>query len=189
MHALARIRLTVARHPWVYWLVISAVAGVVALGAARAMAGVDAARRSWGEQEAVWVASTAIEPGQPIHADRRQVPRALAPPSAVVVAPVEAVARQHISPGEIITEVDLASRGASGLIPDGWLAFAVPAAVAHFAAGDHLRVYSGDQFLAAGVVVDRGESELMVAVPIEAAPAMATALLANTVTIALTPGP
>ncbi|MGZ4765698.1 MAG: hypothetical protein ACXVH5_07050, partial [Ilumatobacteraceae bacterium] len=73
MHVLARIRLMVARHPWVYWLVISALAGVVALGAARAMAAVDAARRSWGEQEAVWVASAAAEPGQPIQADRRQV--------------------------------------------------------------------------------------------------------------------
>jgi hypothetical protein len=189
MHVLARIRLIVARHPWVYWLVISAVAGVVALGTERAMAGVDAARRSWGEQEAVWVASAAIEPGQPIRADRRQVPRALAPASAVIVAPVDAVARQRISPGEIITDIDLAVRGAAGLIPDGWVAFAVPSAVAHFAPGDHLRVYSGDQFVAAGVVVNSGESELLVAIPIESAPAMATALLANTVTLALTPGP
>ena len=189
MHVLARIRLTVARHPWVYWLVISAVAGAVALGAGRAMAGVDAARRSWGEQMEVWVASTAIEPGQPIRADRHQVPRAVAPASAVNVSPADSVARQHIAPGEIITDDDVAARGPAGLIPDGWLAFAVPAAVAHFAPGDRVRAYSGDQFVAAGVVVDRGESELMVAIPVEAAPAMTTALLANTVTIALTPGP
>jgi hypothetical protein len=135
------------------------------------------------------VASAAIEPGQPIHADRRQVPRALAPTSAVADDPVDAVARQRISPGEIITEVDLAAGGAAGLIPDGWLAFAVPAVVAHFAPGDHVRVYSGDQLVAAGMVVDRGESAVMVAIPIEAAPAMATALLANTVAIALTAGP
>ncbi len=189
MHVLARIRLTVARHPWVYWLTISALAGVVALGAERAMAGVDAARRSWGEQEAVWVASAAIEPGQPIHADRRQVPRALAPASAVIDDPVDDAARQHIASGEIITEPDLAAGGAAGLIPDGWLAFAVPAAVAHFAPGDHVRVYSVDQFVAAGVVVGRGESEVMVAIPIDAAPVMVTALLANTVAVALTPGP
>ena len=189
MHVLARIRLTVARHPWVYWVVISALAGVVAIGAARAMAGVDAARRSWGKQEAVWVAPVAIEPGQPIHADRRQVPRALAPASAVTDDPVDGVARQHISPGEIITEADLAAGGAAGLIPDGWVAFAVPAAVAHFAPGDHVRVYSGDQSVAAGLVVDRGEAEVMVAIPIAAAPAMATALLANTIAIALTSGP
>ncbi|MGZ4740796.1 MAG: hypothetical protein ACXV5U_08930 [Ilumatobacteraceae bacterium] len=189
MHVLARIRLMVARHPWVYWLVISALAGVVALGAARAMAAVDAARRSWGEQEAVWVASAAAEPGQPIQADRRQVPRALAPASAVIDDPADAPARQRIASGEIITELDLAAGGAAGLIPHEWLAFAVPAAVAHFAPGDHVRVYSGDQFVAASLVVGRDDSAVMVAIPIESAPAMATALLANTVAVALTPGP
>lgn len=189
MHVLARIRLGLARHPWAYWVVVSVVATIVAVSASRAMAGVDAARRSWGEQEAVWVASAAVEPGQPIRADRRQVPRALAPESAVRVAPVDAVARQRIARGAIITDVDLAARDPVGLIPDGWVAVAVPAAIGHFAAGDHVRVYAREQFVAAGVVIDRGESDLMVAIPVDAAPAMATALLANAVTIALTPDP
>ena len=184
---LARIRLGLARHPWAYWLVVSAVATLVAVTASRAMAGVDAARRSWGEQEEVWVASAALEPGQPIRADRRQVPRALAPESAVSVAPADAVARQRIARGAIITDVDVAASGPAGLIPDGWVALAVPAAIGHFATGDHVRVYSGDQFVAGGVVVDRSESDVMVAIPVDAAPAMATAILATNVTIALTP--
>ena len=189
MHLLARVRLAVARHPWAYWLAIAVVAGAVALGAARAMASVEAQRRSWGELQTVWVASAAIEPGQPIRADRREVPRAVAPPGAVSVAPGDVVARQRIGAGEIINAVDLAARGAAGLIPDGWVAFAVAAPVEHFAPGDHLRVYSGDRLVAAGVVVDFDESGLMVAIPVEAAPVMATGLLADSVTIALTPGP
>lgn len=189
MHLLARVRLALARHPWAYWLVVAVVAGMVSLGAARAMARVEAQRRSWGEQRTAWVASTAIEPGQPIHADRREVPTAVVPADAVRVAPGDVVARQRIGAGEIITTVDLAARGPASLIPDGWLAFAVPMPVEHFAAGDYVRVYSGDRFVATGVVVDHVESELMVAIPVEAAATMAAALLTDTVTIALAPGP
>ena len=186
---LARIRLVLARHPWAYWLVVSVVAAMVAVSVSRAMAGVEAARRSWGDQEAVWVASAAIEPGQPIRAEHRQVPLALAPESAITAVAPDAVAHQHIARGAIITEVDVAAPGPTGLIPDGWLAFAIPAASAHFAAGDRLRVYAGDQFVAAGLVIDRGEADVMVAIPVDAGPAMAAAILANNVTIALTPNP
>jgi hypothetical protein len=189
MHLLARVRLALARHPWAYWVVIAVVAGAVSLGAAGAMASVESQRRSWGEQQTVWVASAAIEPGQPIRAHRREVPRAVVPTDAVGVAPGDAIARQRIGVGEIITNVDLAGRGPASLIPDGWVAFAVTAAVEHFAPGDHLRVYWGDRFVAAGMVIDHDDSKLMVAIPIDAAPTMATALLADSVTIALTPGP
>jgi hypothetical protein len=189
MHLLARLRLMVARHPSVYWLAIAAAAGAVALGATHAMARVDAARRSWGDAEVVWMATAAIEPGQPILADRRSVPRAVVPIGAVTEAPGDVVARQRIGLGEIITDLDLAAPGPAGRIPDGWVAFAMPSTVGHFAAGDNLHVYSGDQLVAAGVVVEAGESEVMVAVPGEAAPALSTALLTDTVTLALTSGP
>jgi hypothetical protein len=179
----------VARHPWTYWLVIAVVAGAVGLGVEQALAGVDAARRSWGEHHTVWMASTAIEPGQPIVATRRDVPHVVVPVGAVDEAPTHAVARQHVGPGEIITDIDVASGGTSGLIPTGWVAFAVPASVDHFATGDHVSVYSGDQLVAAGLVVDTGESELMVAIPADAAPALAAGLLADAVTLGLTPGP
>jgi hypothetical protein len=162
---------------------------MVAVGVSRAMAGIEAARRSWGEQEEVWVASAAVEPGQPIRAARRRFPQAVVPESAVTVVDPDAVARQHIARGAILTEVDVAAPGPAGLIPDGWLAFAIPAAGAHFAVGDRLRVYAGDQLVAAGVVIGRGDADLMVAIPVDVGPAMATAILANNVTIALTPDP
>ena len=69
------------------------------------------------------------------------------------------------------------------------MAFVVASPGDHFAIGDHLRVYSGDQLVAAGLVVDQGESALMVAIPEAAAPMMATGILADAVTIGLIPRP
>ena len=48
---------------------------------------------------------------------------------------------------------------------------------------------SSDHLVAAGLVIDVGESELMVAIPAAAAPAMSTALLADAVTLGLTSNP
>ena len=189
MHLLAWVRLTTTRHPWIYWCAVALVASGVGLGTARSMARVDAARRSWGDHQTVWVAAAAIEPGQPVVADRRDIPRAMTPVGALATAPVDVVARQSIGAGEIITNVDIAAGGSAGLVPHGWVAFVVGSPGDHFAIGDHLRVYSGDQLVAAGLVVDRGESELMVAVPEAAAPMMTTGILADAVTIGLTPGP
>jgi hypothetical protein len=187
MHQLAWVRLMVARHPWIYWLSITVVAGMVGLGAARALADVDAARRSWGEVETVWVASAATEPGQPIAPEARSMPRAVVPAGAVRSVPEGLIARQRIGPGEIIVDSDVSATGSVGLIPEGWVAFVVAAAVSHFAVGAHVEVYAGDQFVAAGLVVDVGEADLMVAIPVDAAPAMAIAVLADTATLALTP--
>lgn len=187
MHLLASVRLMVARHPWIYWMAIAIVAGVVAVGSVSALAGVDAARRSWGQQSTVWIASSTIETGQPITAGARDVPMAIVPIGAVLADPVGAIARQRIGPGEIVTSDDVSTTGSAGLIPDGWVAFAVPASSEHFAAGDRVVVYSGDALVAAGLVINDGESALMVAIPTTAGPTMAAAVLADAVTLALTP--
>ncbi|MEY2582746.1 MAG: hypothetical protein QOE09_2595 [Ilumatobacteraceae bacterium] len=189
MHQLAWIRLMVARHPWIYWLTIAAVASLVAVGAQRVVAGVDAQRRSWGRQQSVWIATVGIEPGQAIAADRNEVPAAVVPIDAAVHVDAGAVARQHIGAGEIVTNADLTATGVAGLIPAEWSAFAVPESVEHFTTGDHVGVYTGDRLLAPGLVVAAGTSELMVAVPDASAPALAAALLADAVTLALTPSP
>ena len=189
MHILARVRLTVARHPWIYWSVIAVVAGVVAFGAASAFAGVDAERRSWGRQAEVWMSTDAIEPGQPITAAAHQVPVAVVPIGAAHEDPAGTIARQRMGPGEIVTDNDVSITGSVGLIPAGWVAFAVPASGEHFATGDHLEVYSGQQLVGPGLAIDVDESDVMVAVTTSAAPALAAALLADSVTLALTPAP
>jgi hypothetical protein len=189
MHLLAAVRLMMARHPWIYWLAITVVAATVAVGTASALAGVDAARRSWGEQTRVWMTTSSIDPGQPIVATARVVPVAVVPAGATHADPAGAVARQRIGPGEIVTGDDVSATGPTGLIPAGWVAFDVPGSSEHFAAGDALVVYSGDSFVATGLVTETGDSDLMVAVPAAAGPAMAAGLLADAVTLALTPDP
>ena len=189
MHQLAWIRLMVARHPWIYWLTIAALASLVGLSAQRAVAGVDAQRRSWGRQQSVWVASAATEAGEVIAADRSEVPAAVAPVEAALEVRPGTVARQHIGAGEIVTSSDITAAGPAGLIPADWAAFALPASVEHFTTGDHVGVYAGDQFLTPGLVVATGETDLMVAIPAASAPALAAALLAGAATLALTPGP
>ncbi len=187
MHLLASVRLTLARHPWIYWLSIVIVAGVVAIGTASALASVDAARRSWGQQSTVWMTSGAVSPGAPITATAHDIPAAVVPAGAARSDPAGTIARQRIGPGEIVTIDDVSATGSVGLIPPGWVAFAVPTSGEHFITGDHLQVYSGDALVAAGIAVDDGDQDLMVAVPAAAAPSMAAALLADTVTLALTP--
>lgn len=189
MHQLAWIRLMVARHPSIYWLTVGLIAAAVALSTARAVERVDAARRSWSRQQTVWVASASIEPGQPIHSATRLVPMAVVPVDAVRADPAGTAARQHVGSGEIITDSDVTTRGIVGLVPDGWVAFALQTSVGHFAVGDHLSIYAGGQLACAGLVVDATDSALMVAVPADTASAMATAILADAVTLALTPGP
>ena len=189
MHQLAWIRLMVARHPSIYWLTVGLIAAAVALSTARAVERVDAARRSWGRQQTVWVASASIEPGQPIHSATRLVPMAVVPAGAVDADPAGTAARQRVGPGEIITGSDINPRGTAGLVPEGWVAFALQPSVGHFAVGDHLNVYAGGLLVGAGLVVDATDSALMVAVPADTASAMATAIFADAVTLALTPAP
>jgi hypothetical protein len=189
MHVLPRIRMMVARHPWIYWIVIMALAGSVGLGAARAVAAVEAERRSWGDQATVWVATAEVAAGQPIRAESRPVPRAVVPSDAVTKPPAGAIARQRIGRGEMVTSSDVSVSGSAGLVPNGWVALAVSATVEHFAIGDRVNVYAGDRFVTDGSIIEIGETELMVAVPGEAAPDVATGVQADTVSIGLTSGP
>jgi hypothetical protein len=50
-----------------------------------------------------------------------------------------------------------------------------------------VNVYTSDRLISDGVIVDVGDSDAMVAITADAAPAMASALQADAVTIALTP--
>jgi len=186
VHILARVRATVARYPWLYWSAVATLAAVVAVGVVHSMASVDAARRSWGSQRAVWTSSGELAPGQPIAAERRQVPTAVVPDDAVETSPVGAIATQHLAAGEIVTKADVTFAGPAGLIPDGWVAFTVPDVAAHFSVGDHVDVYTTDRLISDGVVVQAGESDVMVAIAADAAPVMATAIQADAITIALT---
>ena len=188
----ARVRLVLARSPWLYWVLVAALAATAGVFMLRAAAGVEAARRSWGDERAVLVAARAVAPGQALAAavQRRQLPSPMVPADALADVPDDAVARQHIAVGEVVVAHDIAPGAPpQSLIPTGWLAVAVAEPVASGArAGDAVTVASGGIVVAAdGIVVAAGAEALVVAVPAEHAPLVAQAAAAGDVAVLLQP--
>jgi hypothetical protein len=170
MSIAARVRLTLARSPWMYWAIVAVLAGAAGLFVMRAADAVDAARESWGEPRHVLVARNDVEPGGALdgYAELRQLPAPMIPADAVSELPTAAVARQRIAAGEVIVTHDVSPAVApQALIPDSWLAVAVAEPVPTGArTGDKVTVTAGGVVLAAdGVVVGTSEGVLLVAVP------------------------
>ena len=192
MHLVARARHVVARRPWLYWLVVVALAGCGALITAGAVAGIDDARRAWGETRTVLVASTDLGPGDALagRTELRPRPVPMVPEDAIDRATPDAVARQHVAAGEVLVGVDVASGTLpAALIPDGWqgvpVAEAVPSGVA---VGDRVAVASTGAVLAAdGVVVGLTESGPIVAVPSDVAPSVAHAAASGELVLLVLP--
>lgn len=185
MHVVSRLRLVLVRRPWIWWLAVVVTAALAASAVASSVRRLDETRRSWGEQATVWVASSAASPGEALQVEGRTWPRAMIPPDAVTTAPLEAIARQHIGPGEVIVTGDVATGGLPGLVPPGWVAVPVAqrSSVAH--AGDAVAAYPDGQHLADGVVVAVGDDQVVVAVPADAAPAVTQAIPGGAVVIGL----
>lgn len=170
MSVLASVRHRLARSPWIYWAVIAALAVLAGVAVASATSGVEAARESWGDVRSVYVATVDIAPGDRIadHVERRDLPAPATPAGAVVEIDPATVARQRVTAGEVIVEVDVAASGApQSLIPPGWLAVAVAERVPSGATtGDVVQVASGGIVLADhGVVVAATAEAVLVAVP------------------------
>ena len=66
MSLLPRLRLALARRPWLYWLLVCVCGATVWLGLAAAHTRADRARTQWGTTRSVWVARTAIAAGDPL---------------------------------------------------------------------------------------------------------------------------
>jgi hypothetical protein len=188
----ARVRLTLARSPWLYWALVAILAAAAGLLALRASAGVETARRAWGEERRVLVTTGAVEPGDPVAAatELRPLPAPLVPADAVIELPATAVARQRIAAGEVVVGHDVAAADPPrSLIPSGWLAVAVSEPVASGAGvGDPVSVATGGVVLAAdGVVVGISGAGLLVAVPADDAAQVAHAAAAGDVALLLRP--
>lgn len=120
MHVAARVRLVLARRPWLYWLIVGAIAAVPALAVRGHLARLDEARRSWEESRSVLVAAAPLGPGDPIRIRTVDVPVALLPDGALGEIPGGARLRQRVAGGEILTEVDIADRpGPASLAGEG----------------------------------------------------------------------
>ena len=132
MRLIARARHVVARRPWLYWLVVVALAGGVGLITAGAVAEIDDARRSWGETRPVLVASRSLNPGEALEGrtDVQSRPIPMVPDDAIERMAPGAVARQHVAAGEVLVDADVVSGSLpAALIPAGWRGVPVAEAV------------------------------------------------------------
>ncbi len=173
----ARCRSFLARHRRLYWLIvisISAVLMAIALGEQQRL---ERARRSWSDPVTVWVATTALAPGEAVLAEPRQLPRAALPDGAATIDPAGSVALRPLQRREVVTNDDVGD-SAGALAPAGSRVVAIPAddATLVVGIGDRVDVVAAGVVVAAGgVVVATGATSVAVAVDERAAPATASA--------------
>jgi Flp pilus assembly protein CpaB len=186
---LVALRRLVARRPWVHWLVVAATATAFAASVLDRIDRVDAARDSWGRTVTVAVATARLRPGDELRAEERELPAAMVPEGAVS-GPVAGVVRQHLGPGEIVTELDVAAPGGpQAMLPDRWLAVPVVEQPPSGAVvGDRVQVVSDGFVLSAdALVVGLLDDVTLVAVPADEAAALPAAANAGGLTLLLRP--
>ncbi len=125
MHVAARVRLFLARRPWVYWLVVVLCAAGVGLGVRAAINDLDDARESWGTTRSVLVARRDHQPGDHLDAMRVELPEAALPPTAVDAIPPEQRLRQRVAAGEVLVEADFVAEGPAARADPGTIVVAV----------------------------------------------------------------
>ena len=151
MALLARVRLALARRPWIHWLVVVGCAAVVWLSVHRAEADAQQAQHRWGSSRTVWVSTADTPAGSAMRLEQRRYPMAVVPPSALTAAPKSAVAARAVRTGAIMVADDIAT---SRTPPTGWVVFALPAEGApSLHPGDGVTVFGGGQSLCEGIVV------------------------------------
>lgn len=104
-----RVRLALARRPWLRWTVVAAIALAAGWNVHVRLDGVDDARSAWTDQRIVLVASGDHAPGDALVVESRTLPSAAIPPSALDELPAGAIVRQHVARGEVVTHADVAS--------------------------------------------------------------------------------
>jgi len=185
MSLLPRLRLALARRPWLYWSAVGLLAGAAWLGAAAAQARATAARDEWGTTRRVWVAAAPIAVGEPVRATARDFPLAMVPATAAATVPDGVVAARAIGTGEVLVAIDFAGNGP---VPADWLVFAVPGDGPALAAGDRVVVFGSGQLWCAGVVAGGvADSLVEVGVPPDCAAPMSAQLALGAVTLARAP--
>jgi hypothetical protein len=131
MHWIPRLRLAVARRPWIHWLIVCAVAALVATVVIGAVADARRERASWGSTARVLVATRALDAGDVVRgaAELRELPLAMVPATAVRSPTTARTVVRQVAAGAVIVDLDVAAAsGPLALLPDGWLAVTVAAA-------------------------------------------------------------
>jgi hypothetical protein len=189
---LPRLRLELARRPWIYWLAVALAAGTAAASMLTVTNRLDAERARWGTPVGVLVANRDIAPGDAIAGavSTRSYPAALVPESAVSRVPAGSIARRHIGTGVVVTRADLAAGSAPrSLLEPGQVAVAVVEHVrTGVRVGDRVTVVAEGVVLAArATVVGTDAATVMLAVDASAAPMLAAAAAASGVSLLIEP--
>lgn len=151
------------------------------------------ARDAWGTTVPVAVADIALRPGDhagPGTVSLQHWPATLVPPGALRELP-DAVVRQAVGAGEAIGAADLGpAAGPAGLLPEGWVAVAVPLDESRrlpLATADRVGVVVGGVRVTGGAVVEASTGRVIVAVPAADAAEVAAAALDDAVGLTLEP--
>ena len=183
MLLLSRLRLALARRPWVYWLFVACCAAIVWSTLAANQAKLDDQRRRWGETRRVWIASVDIAPGDVVRSVARDYPIAMVAESALNEQPVRVIATTSISAGEVLVAADIDE--AANVLPPDWVVFALASndtPMLH--EGNAVAVFGSGQRWCDGVVVAFGDDTIDVGVPSTCADAVSVQVASGTLVLA-----
>lgn len=185
MLLLSRLRLALARRPWLYWVSVALCASLVWLTLSAKHADLDHQRRQWGETRRVWVAAADIAPGELVNSVARDYPAAMVPASAIGDEPKEAIAATRIAAGEVLVDSDL-DAAAQRSLPSNWVVFALPRDhTPALETGVAVAVFGSGQRWCDGIVVAVGDNDLDVGVPPECADSVSVQVASGATVLAV----
>ena len=184
MLLLPRLRLALARRPWIYWLFVTSCAAIVWSTLTTSQGELADQRRRWGETRRVWVAAVDIAPGDLVRSVAHDYPIAMVPASALDDEPIDVIATTPMAAGEVLVESDIAGT-ADNLLPSGWVVFALERdSTPALHPGSTVVVFGSGQRWCDGVVVAIDEDLIEVGVPPTCADAVSVQVAGGMVVLA-----
>ena len=186
MLLLSRLRLALARRPWLYWLFVTCCAALVWSTLSANQAKLDDQRKRWGETRRVWIAAVDIAPGDVVRAVARDYPIAMVTSSAIDDEPVDVIASTSIAAGEVLVAADI-DETSIGFLPLDWVVFALSNDHApSLDQGDTVAVFGSGQRWCDGMVVAIREDDdaVDIGVPPTCADAVSVQVAADTLVMA-----
>lgn len=181
---LPRLRLALARRPWIYWLFVAGCAALVWSTLTISQGQLADQRRRWGETRRVWVAAVDIAPGDLVRGVARDYPIAMVASSAIDDEPIDVMATTSIAAGEVLVESDIDGT-ADNLLPSGWVVFALERdSTPALHTGSTVVVFGSGQRWCDGVVVVVGEEFIELGVPPTCADAVSVQVAGGMVVLA-----
>lgn len=184
---LSRLRLALARRPWLYWVFVACCAALVWMMLTAKRAELDHERRRWGETRRVWIAKGNIAAGEQVRTIERDFPVAMVPASALDIEPTEGLlAATSIAAGEVLVASDI-SADANSVLPSGWVVFAFSRDnTPGLRPGSAVAVFGSGQRWCDGLVIAVGDDDIDVGVPSTCADAVSAQVASGTIVLGLT---